>query len=370
MSVIDTLLTDIETAVRGTGERRRHALLRRTTATMIDQIGELSEHHLAVFDDVLLSLSCDVETETRADLAERLADLTRVPKKTTRALALDNAIRVAKPLIERSPCLDDDTLIAIIARRDAPFHRIIARRRALPAMVLDQLIAHADEPLLVDIVGNPSCEISDYALRILAERALSHRPLYRILRTRPDLATRHIGAVIEAARYRNHASGHTDDMQEDMLSRALAAETAQKFAELSNLSLSSANGIAETITGATTPRHVELDELLAHHRIEEALATLATQTGLAQESVKRAFHAPQHEPLMFLLRSEDYPLATVMTFMRHKHGAINEAFEAQLSDAYCALARDTAKRIAAFMTEKQTASIADADMQEPLRHSA
>ncbi len=367
MSVIDTLLTDIDSAVRGTGERRRHALLRRTTAMMIDQISDLSEHQLAIFDDVLLSLAHDVETETRADLAERLADLSRAPKKTTRALALDHAVRVAKPLIERSPCLDEETLIAIVLRNDPPFHKIVARRRALPAQVLDHLIASADGPLLVDIVGNPSCLISDQALRILAERALSHQPLYRILRTRPDLASRHIGAVIEAARYRTNSGSSERSVDDDILSQALAAETAEKFAQMANLSLSSSHLGGDDKTGSMPVGHSELDELLAHHRIEDALSALATQSGLARDSVKRAFHAPQHEPLLFLLRAQDYPLATVLTFMRHKHGAINDALETQLSDAYCALARDTAKRLAAFMADKQNT---EEDAPERLRNSA
>lgn len=334
---------------------------------MIDQISELSEHQLAIFDDVLLSLSCDVETETRADLAERLADLSRVPKKTTRALALDHAVRVAKPLIERSPCLDDETLIAIILQKDAPFLRILARRRALPAPVLDHLIASADGPLLVDIVGNPSSMISDRALRVLAERALSHQPLYRILRTRPDLASRHVGAVIEAARFRSNSSSREWRMEDDRLSQVLAAETAEKFAQMANLSLSSSHLSGEPNKSASAVGHTELEELLAHHRIEDALSALAMQSGLARESVKRAFHAPQHEPLLFLLRAQDYPLATVMTFMRHKDGVINDELETQLSDAYCALARDTAKRLSAFMADKHNA---EDDAPERLRHSA
>lgn len=366
MSVIDTLLTDIESAVRGTGERRRHALLRRTTATVIDRLPELSDHQLAIFDDVILSLALEVETETRAELAEKLSDLVRAPKKTLRALALDASIRVAKPVIERSPALDDETLSILITEKDGSFLKLIARRRALSASLIDQLIARGDETLLMDIACNESTPISDGALRLLAERALSYQPLYRILRTRPDLATRHVGAVIEAARYRAKADAVTRDMDDDMLSRALAIETAHSISKSTQMSLSAGAGSSSQHQSTTGT----LNSLLEHSQIDDALVALATETGVSSDSVKRAFHAPQYEPLMFLLRARDYPLETAMNFMRLKHGAMSREFETQLSDAYCALARDTAKRIAHFMNEKRDDTTSPSEMSEPLRHSA
>ena len=44
---------------------------------MIDRLPELSEHQLTIFDDVILSLALEVEIETRAELAEKLAELAR-----------------------------------------------------------------------------------------------------------------------------------------------------------------------------------------------------------------------------------------------------------------------------------------------------
>lgn len=364
MSLVDTLLTDIESAVRGTGERRRHALLRRTTAMMIDQIADLSDRHLSIFDDVLLSLAYEVEIETRAELSEKLADLHRVPKKTCRALALDDAIRVAKPLIEKSPCLDDETLMAIVTKGDHKILSLVARRRGLPTQIMDYLVERADDVLLIDIAGNDSTPISDRALRILAEHALSNTSLYRIVRTRSDLAMRHVGAMIEAARYRAKADAITRDASDDMLSRALAIETARKIAHVSDVSLSSSSiGTTEMMHA-----HANLDSLLAQDRMDDALAILAVQSGLSPSSIKRVFHAPQFEPLMFILRAQDYPIVTLMNFLRQKHGEISPEFELQVSNAYCEIARDTAKRIASFMMEKAT----EPDMIEPeaLRRSA
>lgn len=366
MSVIDTLLTDIDSAVRGTGERRRHALLRRTTAMMIDRLSELSDHQLAIFDDVILSLALEVETETRSELSEKLADLVRAPKKTIRALAFDESIRVAKPVIERSPALDDATLSTLIAEKDASFLRLFAKRRALSPTLMDQLLTRCDETLLVDIASNDSTPLSDDVLRVLAERALTHRTLYRVLRTRPDLATRHIGAVIEAARYRAKTDAIMRDMNDDILSRALAVETAHSISQSTQLSLS-AGAVSISADQAILG---DVNSLIERNQTDDALLALATEAGISPDSVRRAFHAPQHEPLLFLLRAQDYPLATAMNFMRLKHGSMSQEFETQLSETYCALARDTAKRIAAFMTEKQTTSPPDAEMQEPLRHSA
>lgn len=365
MSVIDTLLGDIDAAIRGTGERRRHALLRRATAMLIDHLGNLSDHDLSVFDDVMVSLVLDVDTETRAELADKLADLPRVPRKTLRILACDESISVARPVIERSLFCDDETLSAIIEKRDAPFLNIIAKRRALSTSVIAQLVARADESLLVDLARNESIQISDDALRLFAERALSHPQLYRVLRSRPDFAMRHIGALIEAARYRAQADAITRDINDDMLSRALAIEIAQKISKTTEISLAHSSLRERGLFGPAN-----LDDMLEHDQINEALATLAADMGISNETAKRVFHAPHHEPLMFLLRAQDYPLPTLMNFMRLKHGSLSEDFAAQLGNAYCALARETALRIASFMADKKPLSADDRKVPEPLRHSA
>lgn len=366
MSAIETLLGTIDEAIRGTGERRRHALLERATRLFIEQNHELTDHHISVFDEVIVSLLGDVETHDRVALAERLADLTRVPKKTTRGLALDDELAVARPIILRSASLDDDTLITITREKGPEHLSLVAKRRALPSIVLDHLIMRADENLLVDIARNETTPISDGALRLLAERALSHHTLYRILRTRPDFAMRHIGAVIEAARYRAKSDLISRDMDDDHLSRALARDTAKKLAEAAQMSFSSAS----PATKQMELTQADLHDLLERNQIETALIALASQSGVTTESVKRAFHAPQHEPMMILLRAQDYPLPTVMQFMRRKHGTMSDELETQLSEAYCAIARDTAKRLANFMAEKHVNAGHESDETEPLRHSA
>lgn len=362
MSVIDTLLSDIEAAVRGTGERRRHALLRRTVATLIDQAHDLSDHDLAIFDDVLCSLAKDVETETRADMAERLADLHRVPKNTTRRLALDPSLRVAKPVIERCAGLDDETLMTIIREKDADYLHLIPKRRGLSAAVMEYLIDNADDTLLIDIARNDTTPLSDKSLRRLAERSLTQERLYRILRTRPDLATRHVGAAIEAARYRAKLEMASRDIDDDMLSRVLAAAMAKQIAEASHISLTK-NDISDEMIASC-----DLGDLLARDQLDDALSALAHQAGTTLATVKRAFHAPQHEPLLFLLRAQDCPLPTVMNFMRRKHGPISDVLETHLSEAYCALARDTAKRLASFVTHTQ--NLPEAEPLEWSRRSA
>jgi uncharacterized protein (DUF2336 family) len=347
-------------------------LLRRATATLIDQLADLNDHHLAIFDDVIVSLALDVETEARVALAERLADLPRAPKKTMRALALDEKLSVARPLIERSPCLDDETLFTIINEKSAEFLSLVARRRSLPAHLTDLLIIRADEALLVEIAGNERAPFTDTALRILAERALTHRTLYRVLRTRPDLSLRHIGAMIEAARHRAQADADLRALDEDMLSKALALETATLIARDPNLALSGRDGLAKPSRAdqLSTQDAGIITELLEREQIDDALAALAEQSGVATDMVKRAFHAPHHEPLFYVLRSQNLSWDIVRRFMQHKHGAMNGEFEAELNAAYCALASDTAKRIAAFMAERKSKS-GEIDITDiPLSRSA
>src|SRR5262245_42979008 len=99
MSDRTSLIRELEDAIERGSNQRRAETLHRVANLFTKRSGELSEHHVELFDDVILRLAREIETKARAELARQLAPLDNAPPNTVRNLAQDDAIEVAAPVL-------------------------------------------------------------------------------------------------------------------------------------------------------------------------------------------------------------------------------------------------------------------------------
>ena len=71
-----------------------------------------------------------------------------------RALAFDNAIDVAGPILIKSEQLDDPTLVENASEKSQEHLLAISRRRSLSESVTDVLVTRGDQQVLLSAVGN------------------------------------------------------------------------------------------------------------------------------------------------------------------------------------------------------------------------
>src|SRR5437660_11212562 len=107
----ENLLDELQaTLAHGTVARRVEAL-RRVTDLFLNNAVDYSDEQIDLFDDVFQCLILHIETSAKALLANRLAPVDIAPPMTIRALAFDDVIEVAGPVLTQSNGLDEDTLI-------------------------------------------------------------------------------------------------------------------------------------------------------------------------------------------------------------------------------------------------------------------
>eukprot|EP01036_Dinobryon_divergens_P055576 gene55576-74204_t len=94
-----------------TSEGRRQ-LLREVTDMFFADPASRTTAEKALFEEIALRTIGSLDLAGRAEIADRLADEPEAPTSAIRALAFDD-IAVARPVIERSPRLEDDDLIEI-----------------------------------------------------------------------------------------------------------------------------------------------------------------------------------------------------------------------------------------------------------------
>ena len=107
----DSLLDELQTTLAHGTVARRVETLRRVTDLFISGAVEFADDQIALFDDVFQCLIHHIETSAKALLSNRLAPVDRAPPLTVRALAFDDLIEVAAPVLSMSERLDDETLI-------------------------------------------------------------------------------------------------------------------------------------------------------------------------------------------------------------------------------------------------------------------
>ncbi|MCG8441089.1 MAG: DUF2336 domain-containing protein [Caulobacterales bacterium] len=148
----------------------------------------------ATADDILTTIAKDMEEAVRAELAERfcvVAEADNAPKGLVRSLALDAAITVARPVLERSNALDDATLIDVAQLHGSAHLHAISGRATVSEAVSEAVIARADAASMTRLAQNSGVQLSRRSFEMLVDHAETitelQAPLVNHGETPPDL---------------------------------------------------------------------------------------------------------------------------------------------------------------------------------------
>src|SRR5216683_6155232 len=186
-STSESLLDELQTTLAHGTVARRVETLRRVTDLFINGAVDFSDEQIALFDDVFQCLTDHIETAAKALLANRLAPIDTAPPLTVRALAFDDLIEVAAPVLSRSERLDDDTLIETARNKSQAHLMAISIRRVLSRAVTDVLVLRGNDEVVQSTVNNPGAEFSERGFTRLINRAEGDDDLATCLGMRPTI---------------------------------------------------------------------------------------------------------------------------------------------------------------------------------------
>ena len=189
---LHALIQELDNAVGdGTAERRAEILERLTDVFVAGSAG-YSDHQIEFFDDVFVRIAAMIEVSARAELASRLAIVPRAPSGISRALASDDDIDVAGPVLAQSQRLDDETLVAAARTKSQQHLLAISRRASLDEPVTDILVERGDKPVMLSTASNPSARFSDAGYTTLVSRSAGDDELTTCVALRPDIPRQHL----------------------------------------------------------------------------------------------------------------------------------------------------------------------------------
>ena len=137
--------------------------------------------------DALLLLLPHLTARELAMLAERVAAMDSPPPMLLSRLIRDPRPEIGGVVLERTPKLSDEDVIAAASWADTERLRLLARRRSVPALLSDHLVSSGDLLSLLALLRNSGAEISFHSFLRLAALAGEHPSLRAPLAMRPDL---------------------------------------------------------------------------------------------------------------------------------------------------------------------------------------
>jgi uncharacterized protein (DUF2336 family) len=144
MNARQSLMDELEDAVRHGSRDQRMDTLRRVTDLFLLQPQQLDNEQIELFDDVLTHMIARVETKARAELAKRLAPVDQAPNEVIRQLAHDDEITVAGPVLSQSSRLTTDDLVGIAEQKGQAHLLAIAGRSVIEQKVTEVLVDRGD----------------------------------------------------------------------------------------------------------------------------------------------------------------------------------------------------------------------------------
>jgi uncharacterized protein (DUF2336 family) len=148
--------------------------------------GQLTDRERAVAIEVFKCLARDIEIEVRRALAEHIKSSPLLPHSIALQLASDVA-SVAVPLLQSSPVLTDDDLVAVIGAGDAAKQRAIAGRATLSEAVSGALVDTGVKSVIEILLANDGAAISDETYKSLLDSFADDATIQGLLVERPVL---------------------------------------------------------------------------------------------------------------------------------------------------------------------------------------
>ncbi|HLG79524.1 MAG TPA: DUF2336 domain-containing protein [Bradyrhizobium sp.] len=199
MTMLHSLIHDVQDAPGSGSTRRQLRALKRITDLFLAGSASYSKRQVELFDEVFKVLVEAIELQTRIKLAHRLATDPAAPAVLVRAVAANDDIAVAGPVLRESPVLTEPDLVASASKQSQNHLLAIAQREAVSEVITDILIERGEQQVVHAVAKNAGAQISDDGFSELVMRAGADVELALHVGTRRDIPRHHFLKLLDTA---------------------------------------------------------------------------------------------------------------------------------------------------------------------------
>src|SRR5579872_1399196 len=311
-----SILKDLNEAIlRGSAESRANALWH-ATDILLD--GEYSEEQIWLFGEVIGRLADQIEQATRAELSRRLAHSDNAPPKIVKMLAFDDAIEVAGPILQFSPRLDNQSLIANIRTMGQPHMLAISRRIFVPVEVTDELLTRGNREVAQSVVANECACLSDFGFLQMIKWAETDFAFAEQVGLRKEIPPHLFRQLIAKASHevRQKLEQERPDLAAEIQAtvKKAAFKLNSKFGSDTTDYLAVRRAVADRYQSGRLSEKTILAYALAH-KIDEVTIGLSLLCALPDDLVGTGFALNNREMILVLAKALDFTWETAMAFL-------------------------------------------------------
>jgi uncharacterized protein (DUF2336 family) len=344
------IINELEDALANGSSVRRTKTLERITDLFILGSGNFSEDHIALFDSVFRRLVADIEVSARATLADRLAAIPNAPPAVIHALAFDDSISVAGPVLALSERIDNASLVANANSKSQQHLLAISRRKSLAETVTDVLVERGNREVVLSTAQNAGANFSQVGFVRLVKRSTEDDELARSVGSRPDIPRQHflnlLGAASRAVR-RTLEAAHPQYAHDIRQAVGAATTTIQAKGSSQSHDYAAARGLVERLQASGQLSEHSIETMARAGNFEETVAALAAMCNLSIGAVEAAMVQDRTETIMIVGRAIGLSWLTmkmVLMLRAGKRGLSKQALEEYMV-SFGHLKRETAQRV-------------------------
>ena len=353
MNAALSLLSQVDEALSSGSFSRRAEMIRHVTDLFIVGAAQCTHEDVALFDTVFTRLAAEIEQGARALLAARLAPIPNAPPITIRALAFDDAIEVAGPVLVQSERLDEATLIENASTKGQEHLLAISRRRALSEAVTDVLVVRGDRHVVLSTVENPGARFSEAGFARVVQRAEGDARLAESVGSRPEIPVHLLLELLDKASDAVRAKLEKIHPQTKVEVRRAVTETTDRIRDdvVDRFQdLAAALAVAESLQQEGQLDEHQLRRFAHAEQLPVVIAALAVMSELPLSTVDRAMVDERPDTIIVIAKAMALSWATLRALLllqAHNHPTSAQAIERSLA-SFERLNAATAQEIVRF----------------------
>jgi uncharacterized protein (DUF2336 family) len=362
MTAYKSMIDELEEAVASKEIGRRADTLRRITDLFVSGSTAFSDDQIALFDDVMNLLAREIESSARAAFGHRLATLPQAPPKIIRALALDDAIEVAGPVLTQSERIDEATLMEGARTKGQDHLLAISRRLVLTETVTDVLVERGDQLVAQSTAENPGARFSEFGYSTLVKRSENDPELALRMLSRREIPRQHMLKLFadasEAVRLRLEAADHRKaSLLREMVAQAanqIQAQTRERSADF----VAARCGVQFLHESGKLTKG-QLETFAKEGKFDETIIALSLMCDLSIGLVERAMTEDRSEQMLVLAKAIGLTWGTTSALLQMQAGRGSSSYEVEQCLAkFNKLQPETAKKAIQFYRLRERATMA------------
>lgn len=353
-----SLLPELDEIVKHGSSAKRSMAIERIAELFLQGSAHFGAQHVGLFDDILIGLVPLAELATRAGLASRLATLANAPPSVINYLAREDEIRVAGPVLSKSPLVHETALLDIAGAKGQAHLAAISERVALAVPLTDVILRRADRDVLRILARNEGAAFSDGGYSGLVKRATDDGVLALSLGQREDISSANLKELLSKSVdiVRRRMFETAKPKQRTAINQAMLEISSAPRAKLIKRDFAPAQQAILELHRAGGLNEAALLGFAKEHKYEEAVAALSAMSGIALLTVDKLILGDRYDPVLLIAKAAGFEWATTRALVVLRLGPGKTPSSPDIEEArvnFERLSGSTAQRVLAFWRSRE-----------------